>query len=74
MLRYARKLTLSPGGMGEADVRAMQDEGAEDGEILEINQVCAYFNYVNRALNGLGVTLEGDVIGYYAAPPAGPDA
>lgn len=74
MLRYARKLTLSPGGMGEADVRAMQDEGAEDGEILEINQVCAYFNYVNRALNGLGVTLAGDVIGYYAAPPAGPDA
>ena len=69
MLRYARKLTLSPGAMVEADVQAMRDEGAEDGEILEVNQVCGYFNYVNRLLNGLGVTLKGDVIGYYAKAP-----
>lgn len=69
MLRYARKLTLSPGAMVEIDVQAMRDEGAEDGEILEVNQVCGYFNYVNRLLNGLGVTLKGDVIGYYAKPP-----
>ena len=68
MLRYARKLTLAPGTMMEADVQAMKDEGAEDGEILEINQVCGYFNYVNRLLNGLGVTLKGDVIGYYSEP------
>ena len=66
MLRYARRLTLSPGAMVEADVQAMRDAGAEDGEILEVNQVCGYFNYVNRLLNGLGVTLKGDVIGYYA--------
>ena len=71
MLRYARKLTLSPGEMVEADVQAMKDAGAQDGEILEVNQVCGYFNYVNRLLNGLGVTLEGDVIGYYAAPSGG---
>ena len=37
----------------------------EDGEILEVNQVVAYFNYSNRVLNGLGVTTEGDVVGYY---------
>ena len=66
MLRYARKLTLSPGAMVEADVQAMKDEGASDGEILEVNQVCCLFSYANRMLNGLGVTLEGDVIGYYA--------
>ena len=69
MLRYARKLTLSPGAMVETDVQAMRDEGAEDGEVLEVNQVCGYFNYVNRLLNGLGVTLKGDVIGYYAKAP-----
>ena len=55
--------------MVEADVQAMRYEGAEDGEILEVNQVCGYFNYVNRLLNGLGVTLKGDVIGYYAHTP-----
>ena len=70
MLRYARKLTISPGAMVETDVQAMRDEGAEDGEILEVNQVCGYFNYVNRLLNGLGVTLKGDVIGYYPKAPS----
>ena len=69
MLRYARKLTLAPGTMAESDVQAMRDEGVDDGEILEVNQVCGYFNYVNRCLNGLGVTLKGDVIGYYAGAP-----
>ena len=35
-------------------------------EILEVNQVVCYFNYVHRSLNGLGVTLAGDTIGYYS--------
>jgi len=47
-------------------VKAASDVYAPaDGEITEVNQVCAYFNYSNRVLNGLGVTTEGDVIGYY---------
>ena len=51
--------------MQKADVEACRTAGADDGEILEVNQVCAYFNYSNRLLNGLGVTTEGDKIGYY---------
>jgi hypothetical protein len=51
--------------MRKVDVDACREAGAEDGEILEVNQVCAYFNYSNRLLNGLGVTTEGDRIGYY---------
>ena len=66
LLRYARKLTLSPESMARGDVEALHAAGADDGEILEVNQVTAYFNYANRSLNGLGVSLEGDVIGYYA--------
>ena len=73
MLRYARKLTLSPGDMVETDVQAMREAGADDGEILEVNQVCACFNYANRSLNGLGVSLKGDVIGYYAKT-SGPES
>ena len=64
-LRYAEKLTLSPGGIGEADVAMLKEAGWEDGEILEINQIVCYFNYANRLLNGLGVTTQGDVVGYY---------
>ena len=65
MLRYAEKLTLSPGDMQEADVNMLKNEGVSDGEILEANQIIGYFNYVNRLLNGLGVSTYGDVVGYY---------
>jgi len=68
MMRYAEKLTLSPGDIREADVAAMRAVGCDDGQILELNQIVGYFNYVNRCLNGLGVTTDGDVIGYYAQP------
>jgi uncharacterized peroxidase-related enzyme len=65
LLRYVAKLTARPGDMVKADIDALRAAGCDDGEILEANQVCAYFNYSNRLLNGLGVTTEGDVIGYY---------
>jgi uncharacterized peroxidase-related enzyme len=67
LLRYVRKLTLEPQKMVEADVVAAREVGASDAEIFEANQVCAYFNYSNRLLNGLGVTTKGDVLGF--SPP-----
>ncbi len=66
LMRYAEKLTLRPGKMVEADVLALREAGLDDGEILEANQIIGYFNYANRLLNGLGVSTDGDVIGYYA--------
>ena len=66
LMRYSEKLTMTPGKMVQADVEALRREGLDDGQILEANQIISYFNYVNRLLNGLGVTTEGDVIGYYS--------
>lgn len=66
LLRYAEKLTVSPEKMEKSDIDALHDAGMDDGEILESNQIICYFNYVNRSINGLGVTTEGDVVGYYA--------
>lgn len=63
LLRYARKLTLSPATISKSDIDGLRDAGATDGEILEANQVISYFNYANRTLDGLGVTLVGDVLG-----------
>ncbi len=68
ILGYTRKLTEAVAEMNPGDVASLRAAGCDDGEILEVNQVCAYFNYSNRLLNGLGVTTEGDVIGYYADP------
>ena len=71
LLDYAAKLTTAVGEMREADMTPLREAGCDDGEILEVNQVCAYFNYSNRLLNGLGVTTEGDTIGYYGEDAAG---
>ena len=65
LLNYAGKLTTAVGAMVEEDMTPLREAGCDDGEILEVNQVCAYFNYSNRLLNGLGVTTQGDTIGYY---------
>lgn len=62
-LAYAKKLTRTPGEVAEADVARLRDAGFDDGEILEINQVVAYFAYANRTVLGLGVSTEGDVLG-----------
>ena len=65
LLQYAKKLTSSVQRMEKSDVTRLQEIGITDGEILEVNQVVAYFNYSNRLLNGLGVSTTGDVVGYY---------
>ena len=65
LLRYAEKLTTDVSRMEAPDIETLRQCDCTDGEILEVNQVAAYFNYSNRVLNGLGVTTEGDSLGYY---------
>ena len=67
MLQYAEKLTLTPADMEKSDIDALKSTGFDDGQILEANQIIGYFNYVNRSLNGLGVTTQGDIVGYYTS-------
>ena len=67
ILHYSKKLTCDVGNLKKVDVIKLKQAGCDDGEILEVNQVIAYFNYSNRVLNGLGVSLDGDKIGYYSS-------
>lgn len=60
---YARALTTHPCDMAQTDVSRLRDAGYSDGEILEINQVSAYFSYANRTVLGLGCSTDGDIIG-----------
>jgi uncharacterized peroxidase-related enzyme len=62
-LAYATLLTESPAEVSAADVESLREAGWDDGEILEINQVVAYFNYANRTVQGLGVDTAGDILG-----------
>jgi len=70
---YARKLTEQPGAMVEADVVTLREAGFPDAEILEINQVTAYFSYANRTVLGLGCSIEGDILGLSPGDSGSPD-
>ena len=69
ILAYARKLTLEPAAMVEADVAALREAGLGDAEIFEVNQIAANFAYWSRMLNGLGVKAHGERIGRYEDSP-----
>lgn len=58
MLDFSAKLTCSPGDMSEAEVEDLRTAGFDDRAILDIVQVAAYYAYVNRIADGLGVSLE----------------
>lgn len=58
ILTFAEKLTLEPRQMRREDHQPLRDAGLDDRGILEVVQVTAYFNYVNRLADGLGVSLE----------------
>ncbi|MFQ5907850.1 MAG: peroxidase-related enzyme [Thermoplasmata archaeon] len=58
MLDYAAKLTTEPWAMTQKDIKALCKTGFDDEEILDINLIASYFNFVNRIVHGLGVELE----------------
>jgi uncharacterized peroxidase-related enzyme len=58
MLTFAVKLTRTPGDMTAADAQVLREAGFEDAAILDITQITAYYGYVNRLADGLGVELE----------------
>lgn len=62
-LRYAAALTRTPTDISSEDLDALREASLDDGEILEVNQVAAYFNYANRTVLGLGINKDGDIIG-----------
>lgn len=72
-MTYARKLTLTPAKMAETDAQALRKAGWDDGEILEFNQVTAYFAYANRTVSGLGCSTEGDILGLSPGNSADPE-
>ena len=70
-LVYARKLTATPGKMNSQDIHTLRQAGFDDGEILELNQVAAYFAYANRTVSGLGVNTDNEILGQ--SPVTGDD-
>lgn len=63
MLAYAEMLTKTPEQVDAAQIDKLRKAGLDDGQILEVNQVVAYFAYANRTVLGLGCSTDGDELG-----------
>ena len=55
---YALKLTDSPASIERKDVEDLREAGLDDRAIHDLAAVVAYFAFVNRIADGLGVELE----------------
>ena len=58
MLDYVEKLTREPATVVRKDIDRLRAEGFGDRAILDINQICGFFAWCNRTVQGLGVELE----------------
>ena len=55
IMDYAVKLTLTPGALTESDLEALRAQALDDLDILDLNNMVAYYCYTNRVANGLGL-------------------
>lgn len=60
MLDYAVKLTEAPATINRGDVDQLRSAGFDDRAIHDICAITAYFAFVNRIADGLGVEMEAD--------------
>lgn len=58
MLDYAAKLTATPWAVSGEDVDSLRAHGFDDRAIHDLCAIAAYFAFVNRLADGLGVELE----------------
>jgi len=55
MLDFVGKITLDPVAIRPADHDELRGHGFDDRAILQITLIAAWFNYVNRVADALGV-------------------
>jgi uncharacterized peroxidase-related enzyme len=55
---FAVKLTTLAAEVDDADIDALRAEGLTDPDVSDAIQVIAYFNYVTRVADGVGIEDE----------------
>jgi uncharacterized peroxidase-related enzyme len=56
LLDYVRRLVIAPWEITEDDIHELRRHGWDDLDILDANNISAYYCYINRVANGLGLT------------------
>lgn len=65
VIKHTAKLTTNPSEVLQSDIEELKNAGWSDEDILAINLITSYFNFVNRIALGLGVEFsEDEVKGY----------
>ncbi len=59
MLDYADKLTREPFAISRADIEVIRAAGLDYRAVHDICAITAYYAFVNRIADGLGVEVEG---------------
>ncbi len=65
ILDYVFKLTKNPFYVNENDIKNLRNSGFSDKDILDINLITSYFNFVNRIALGLGVKFSSEEVKGY---------
>lgn len=52
---HASKLASTPADMNEADLDALRSHGLTDLDLVDLNNMVAYYSYINRVVMGLGL-------------------
>lgn len=64
-VKHSSKLTTNPSGVTKPEIDELKKVGWTDEDLLTINLIVSYFNFVNRIALGLGVEFsEEEVKGY----------
>ena len=58
LVAYADKLTATPAAIARDDIERLRAQGLDDRAIHDACAIVAYFAFVNRIADGLGVELE----------------
>jgi len=58
LVEMAERLSREPGGFAESHLAPLREAGLDDRAIHDAVQIVAYFNYINRVADGLGVDPE----------------
>lgn len=68
ILSYVKKLTRLPAKLRDQDAQDVYAAGWSERALYDAIQICALFNFMNRIIEGTGVSFD-----YASAPPSAAD-